>query len=62
MMLQVFGGLSLIIMNINGKQHAEVSPLTAVQEKILMLLAQPKNIYIGLSKDCIELPGDFSER
>jgi len=62
MMLQVFRGLSLIIMNINGKQHTEVSPLTAVQEKILMLLAQPKSVYIGLSKDFTELPGDLSER
>ena len=62
MMLQVFRGLSLIVMNINGIQHTEVSPLTAVQEKILMLLAQPKSVYIGLSKDFIELPGDFSER
>jgi hypothetical protein len=27
-----------------------------------MLLAQPKSVYIGLSKDFIELPGDLSER
>ena len=49
-------------MNINGVQYTEVSPLTAVQEKILMLLVQPKSVYIVLSKDFIELPGDLSER
>jgi len=25
-------------------------------------LAQPKSVYIGLSKDFTELPGDLSER
>lgn len=62
MMLKVFRGISLIVININGKKHTEITPLTAVQEKIPLLLGVPKSTYIGLEKSAMELPKELSER
>jgi len=41
MMLKVFRGISLVIININGTKHTEITLLTPVQEKILVLLGYP---------------------
>jgi len=40
-MLKVFRGISLVIININGTKHTEITLLTPVQEKILVLLGYP---------------------
>lgn len=62
MMLKVFRGISLIVININGTKHIEVTPLTSVQEKILLLLDVPKSTYSGISDGPNELPENLSER
>lgn len=62
MMLKVFCGISLIVINISGINHTEVTPLTPVQENILLLLGEPISTYTGLSKNSIELTGNLSER
>jgi len=49
MMLKVFRGISFVVIHINGTKHFEVTPLTAVQEKILMLLGYSTRCYYGLS-------------
>ncbi|MDR3490733.1 MAG: IS1634 family transposase [Gammaproteobacteria bacterium] len=61
-MLKVFRGLSLIVMNIDGVTRMEVTPLNPVQEKILMLLEQPKCIYTELYMNPIEPTNNLSER
>lgn len=62
MMLKVFRGISLVVININGKKYTEVTPLTLVQKKILLLLGVPESTYISLEKSTIELPNELSER
>jgi len=62
MMLKVFCGISLIVINISGINHTEVTPLTPAQENILLLLGESISTYTGLSKNSIELTGNLSER
>jgi len=62
MMLKNFRGISLIVININGKKHTEMTSLTAVQERILLLSGIPRSIYIDLGKSAMELPNELGER
>jgi hypothetical protein len=62
MMLKVFRGLSLIVMNIDGVTRMEVTPLNPVQGKILMLLGQSENIYTDLCVEHVKPHKNFSER
>lgn len=62
MMLKVFRGISLAVMNIAGVTRMQLTPLNPVQEKILMLLEQPKSIYTGLFEETIEPTKNLSER
>lgn len=54
MMLKVFRGLSLVVINFNGVKNIDMTPLTPAQEKILMLLGYPTKYYY-------RLPGVFQK-
>ena len=45
MMLKTFRGISLVAMHIQGSNHREITPLTATQEKIVVLLGLPIRYY-----------------
>lgn len=49
MMLGAFRGVSLVVINFNGTRYLTITPLTPVQEKILILLGQPIDCYTSLS-------------
>ena len=55
MMLKIFRGISLVVININETKHAEVTTLTPAQERILKLLGVPASTYICLEKSSREL-------
>ena len=50
MMLKVFRGISLVTLIIHGVKHFEITPLTPIQNKILMLLGLSPTCYTALCK------------
>jgi hypothetical protein len=50
MMLKVFRGISLVALSINGIRHLEITPLTPIQNKILVLLGLSPAVYTALCK------------
>lgn len=50
MMLQAFEGISLVVSSFGGKDWFNVTPLNAVQSRILDLLGFPSTIYQGLGE------------
>lgn len=56
MMLKVFRGISLVIMNVKGVKYIENTQLTPVQEKIITLLGLSTHCYTGLSDLSCALP------
>jgi transposase len=49
LLLEAFGGLDLRIVAAEGVRYRTVSPLTAVQKRILQLLEMPCHVYEGLA-------------
>ncbi len=47
-MLSVFRGVTLSRIKIDGKLHEHLTPLNAVQKRILALMEMPLEIYDGL--------------
>ena len=50
MMLKVFRGISLVTLTIHGVKHREITPLTPIQNKILVLLGLSPTCYTALCK------------
>jgi hypothetical protein len=55
MMLRAFCGLNLIVVNVNGTDCCWLSPLNAVQARILALLGFPSALYQGIGGQSGEL-------
>jgi transposase len=55
MMLRAFCGLSLIVVNVNGTDCCCMTPLNAVQVRILVLLGFPSTLYQGIARQSGEL-------
>ncbi|MFU7598284.1 hypothetical protein ACM9VS_05565 [Legionella pneumophila] len=60
MMLNVFRGISLVVLTVNGVKHLEITPLTTVQNKILVLLGLSPICYTILCKVSCELHNESS--
>ena len=61
MMLQAFIGINLVIVSSGGIDYHSVSPLTAVQLRILALLGCSTTIYQDLAAQSGEVAGKMSE-
>ena len=61
MMLRVFRGISLTLINFNGTDHCHMTPLNAVQARILALLGLPLVIYQGVELQSRKLVIKMSE-
>jgi len=55
MMLRAFCGLNLIVVNVNGTDYCWLTPLNAVQARILALLGLPSTPYQGIGGQSGEL-------
>jgi transposase len=55
MMLRAFCGLNLIVVNVNGTDCCCMTPLNAVQVRILVLLGFPSTLYQGIAGQSGEL-------
>jgi transposase len=62
MMLRVFVGISLVVVSLSGMDWYRVTPLNAVQSRILGLLGFPPVIYQGLGTQSGEPAFRMSER
>ncbi|HCJ1082918.1 TPA: hypothetical protein NR353_001590 [Legionella pneumophila] len=60
MMLKVFRGISLVALIVNGVKHLEITPLTTVQNKILVLLGLSPTCYTTLHKVPCESHNKYS--
>jgi hypothetical protein len=62
MMLRVFTGLTLVLLDEATQVHTHMTALTAVQQRILELLNFPLEIYTRLTQQhCTEPISNFSE-
>lgn len=59
-MLNVFRGISLVVLTINGVKYLEITPLTPVQNKILAFLGFSPTCYTILCKVPWELHNEYS--
>ncbi len=61
MMLRAFVGISLVVVSSGGIDHHRVSPLNAVQSRILALLGSSTAIYQGLALQFMEADTKMGE-
>jgi transposase len=61
MLLQTFTGVTLTVMTDTHGVRAHVTPLSAVQQRILLLLGFPSDLYLRLSLHFAKLPLNLSE-
>jgi transposase len=61
MMLRTFTGVSLIVVSLNGTDWHSMTPLNAVQSRMVGLLGFPEAIYQGMSTSSGEVPFKMSE-
>jgi transposase len=62
LLLQVFKGISLAVVEVAGHQSTHVTPLTPVQQKLLGLWNLPADLFHRLALHCAEPPPLLSER
>jgi transposase len=62
MLLQVFKGISLTVVEVLGEQTRHLTPLTAVQERLLCLWDWPADLFQRLTIHCAKPPPVLSER
>jgi hypothetical protein len=63
MMLRAFCGLNLIVVNVNGTDFCCITPLNAVQARILALLGFPSTLYHGaLGGNLVNWPSEWANR
>ena len=61
MMLRAFRGVSLIVVEVAGELKAMLSPLTALQERLLELLGLTANVYLRLVQHFLKPALNLSE-
>ena len=61
MMLRAFVGISLVVVSSGGIDHRSVSPLNAVQSRILALLGSSTAIYQELALQSVEVGSKMGE-
>jgi transposase len=62
MLLKVFRGVSLSVVDVAGRVSVHVTELTPVQKRLLKLWGFPKNLFQRLTLHCSENPPPLSER
>ena len=62
MLLKVFQGISLSVVEVGGEVSLHVRPLTSVQERLLALWDLPADLFHRLTLHCAEPPPVLSER
>jgi transposase len=61
LLLEVMKTISVSVVEVNGQMHALLSPLTAVQKRLLELWDMPSNLYEKLVRGFPKSPSNLSE-
>ena len=62
LLLGAFEGISLTVVEVAGQQTAHVTPLTALQQRLLVLWDLPPDLFHRLTLHCADPPPALSER
>jgi transposase len=61
LLLRALQAISVSVVEVNGQRHALLSPLTAVQQRLLELWGLPPDLYEKVARGFPELPANTSE-
>ena len=61
LLLEVMKTIRVSVVEVNGRAHALLSPLTAVQQRLLKLWGLPTDLYERVTRGCPKTPPNTSE-